>query len=77
MSRPAGILAAAGLCLSLGMCATVPTQACLPLKPYSGQEMQRLAAEIEALPPTSTQLPAIVADYEAMRDADRACLAHN
>lgn len=79
--RTCSILAVLFTCSA---CATVPAAAptpivtvktvCLPLKAYSLTEQQAIAAELSALPPGS-HLAGFVADYAAMRDADRACAA--
>lgn len=58
-------------------CASVPAVAvktfCLPLKPYTASDQNAAAAELSAWPnhPTITRF---ILDYEAMRDADRACM---
>ena len=63
------------LCLALAACGTTGAvhSQCLPLKAYSSAEQKALAVELRALAAGST-LAEIVRDYEAMRDADRACL---
>lgn len=47
---------------------------CLPLASYTPAQEAELAVEIKALPQNSLLLRAML-DYEALRDADRACLA--
>lgn len=58
-------------------CTTVrpaSVQVCLPLKAYSVDQNLKLAAALGNLAPDSP-LIGLTADYQAMRDADRACLA--
>lgn len=60
-------------------CATTPpptppaTTVCLPLKAYSATQELALSVEVAALAPSSALVQAM-ADYGAMRAADRACL---
>jgi hypothetical protein len=61
---------------------TVPTAAatptvtvqCLPLKSYTLAEEQSVAAELQTLP-QGDPIAGFIADYGAMRSADRACLS--
>lgn len=66
--------AAVAALAEVAACKTVPavTTTCLPLKPYTAADQQQLAAEVASLPPGSA-LARAMADYAAMRDADRAC----
>lgn len=69
-------LAACLALFCLSGCATAPSPVktlCLPLKPYTATEQQAMADALDALPPGSP-LSAAMADYAAMRAADRACL---
>lgn len=72
--RPRLLLAALGL--ALAACAHAPAvqTICLPLKPYTAAEQLALAGALASLPETSPLVGAM-ADYGAMRAADRACLA--
>ncbi len=74
--RRALLLAALWLTSTAGSCATTSAgpAVCLPLKPYTAAQQAQIAADLAALPPAATALPGLVEDYEAMRDADRACM---
>ena len=76
MTIPYRPILASLLCASLAACATTPAVkvVCLPLKSYSPQEQAALGAELAGLPAGSMLARAMI-DYEALRDADRACLA--
>lgn len=67
-------LTAIGLVLALSGCAGVAVKhVCLPFKVYSKAENDAAANAVAALPSDSIFI-GIIADYKAMRDADRACL---
>lgn len=72
-------LALLSLLLLVG-CATNPAAPplihvqCLPLKAYTQAEQAAVADDLEKLAPGS-RLASFLADYAAMRDADRACMA--
>lgn len=68
-------------CLLLSGCATAPvpqlippatTVVCLPVKTYSPDEQRAISTALASLPANSP-LIGVIADYEGMRDAARAC----
>lgn len=74
------VLILLGLCFfALSGCTSTPTvdiQAhCLPLVPYSPAQQSQLAAELHEVTPGHPMLAQAMLDYEALRDADRACEA--
>jgi hypothetical protein len=75
--RLAAVLVAAALagCVSTPKPQAVRTQ-CLPLKAYTPEFQAELAAALAPLPEGSA-LARAMADFGAMRAADRACLAAN
>jgi uncharacterized lipoprotein YmbA len=64
------------LALILAGCATpgAVVVTCLPLRAYTPAEQDALADALAAVP-SNSPLVGAMADYLAMRDADRACLA--
>lgn len=66
--------------IALASCAATPIAVskveCPPLKTYTPEDQVALGAELAKLPSDSAIAGAIT-DYQAMRDADRACIAQN
>lgn len=69
------------LCVMLSGCASVaapvpvppaPTVVCAPIKTYSPDEQRAISTALSSLPANSP-LIGVIADYEGMRDAARAC----
>lgn len=58
--------------LLLAACAGTPVAVCPPLKEYTPEFNQRLAAEVDALPADSAVVEA-VGDLIGLRDQIRAC----
>jgi hypothetical protein len=67
-------IAAGALGLGFGLlaCATPMPSSCVPIVEYSAGFQTRLRAEFDLLGPESTLRQAMI-DFEAMRDAARAC----
>lgn len=69
-------LLAGTLALLAWGCATPAIRSqCLPMKDYSAAQQQALAAALAAVAPDSPLVGAM-ADYGALRAANRACAAH-
>lgn len=67
---------AAGALLAACQTTVAVKNTCLPQKAYTQQELDAAAAALEALPANSP-LVGLVADFKAMRDANRACIGHH
>jgi hypothetical protein len=62
------------LACSLAGCSTVPHVVCLPLKERTPEFNERLASELDQLPPEAATIDAI-AELISLRDQIRACRA--
>ena len=65
-------LYALSACLAITACTHTPVAVCPPLRDYNPAFSQRLASELDPLPPDSAIVQAI-GDYIQLRDAVRAC----
>lgn len=75
-----GATLAGVIMLAIPSCAATPIAVskveCPPLKTYAPADQAALGVELAKLPADSP-LAAAMLDYQAMRDADRACMAQN